>query len=388
MTQPSSFIPFNRPDISESEISAVVEVLESGILTNGKKTLEFEQAFANELGGDYGDIKCVAINSCTAGLILALHSLGIGKGDEVITSALTFTATVEAIVAVGAKPVLTDIDPLTFNLDLNYVDRLIRPATKAIIPVHFAGLVCDMDSLRDVSIRWGVKIIEDAAHAMGSSWQDTSIGSFDFTTTVFSFYPGKPITTGEGGMIATKNSRLAEMMRCARLHGIARSINSPGWDYKVAMHGFKCNMSELNAAMGIVQLKRFAQMTQRRLDIANLYNNAFKELPRHGFVLPPQPAHGNLHSWHLYILQVPPDVIRARILDSLLHLGIGTSVHYAPIFAHPYWAKTLDIDPSLFPHCQDYWKRAFSLPIYSLMTDDQVEQVVQSVLTVASGTMI
>jgi dTDP-4-amino-4,6-dideoxygalactose transaminase len=378
-------IPFARPDISHAEIDAVIEVLQSGILTNGKKQHEFERSFGEFLGNHLlgnNKIHCISVNSCTAGLALALHCLGVGRGDEVITSVLTFTATVEAICTVGATPVLVDIDPDTLNLDLSQVRDRITEKTKAIIPVHFAGLSCDMDELRSLAGE-RIKIIEDAAHALGSIWNSQKIGSFDFSTTVFSFYPGKPMTTGEGGMVVTQNEKLASMMRSARLHGIARCVNGPSWDYEVAIQGFKCNMNEISAAMGLVQLQRLYSMAERRRQIAQKYNAMFARLEVSGLIrLPPQYLYDRWHSWHLYILQCLAPLERSSILELLNNMGIGTSVHYKPIFAHSYWERTLRLDPVNFPHASRYKKQGFSLPCYSTMTESQVDQVIEHFLLV------
>lgn len=387
-------VPFNRPDIGEEDIASVVEVLESGILTNGKKQYEFERAFGDFLGNHAlndalnNKFHCIAVNSCTAGLALSLHCLGINRGDEVITSVLTFTATVETICTVGATPVLVDIDPLTLNLDLNQVQDKINDSTKAIIPIHFAGLACDMYKLWEIARERNIKIIEDAAHAMGSFWDWQKIGTFDFATTVFSFYPGKPITTGEGGMIVTQNEKLARIARMQRMHGIAKNVDGASWDYKVAVQGFKCNLNEISSAIGITQLQKFWTMTERRRNIAQEYNSVFNRL-EHSYAvsLPPKPLLDKWHSWHLYVLQLPIGLERSNVLKKLTELGISTSVHYAPISSHPYWQRTLNLLQANFPHATLYGNQAFSLPIYSKMTNSQVRHVTNSVL-LALDTMI
>lgn len=380
-------VPFNRPDIGEEDIAAAVMVLESGILTNGLKQYEFEHAFGDFLGNHAlndalnNKFHCVAVNSCTAGLALSLHCLGIGKGDEVITSVLTFTATVEAICTVGATPVLVDIDPLTLNLDFNQVQDKVTGATKAIIPIHFAGLACDMYALWEIASKHGIKIIEDAAHAMGSFWDWQKIGTFDFATTIFSFYPGKPITTGEGGMIITQNEKLARMMRSMRMHGIARSVDGASWDYKVVCQGFKCNLNEISSAIGIIQLQKFWTMAERRRTIAQEYNLALSRMELSEVVkLPPKPFLDKWHSWHLYVLRLSAGLERSKVLTCLAELGIATSVHYAPICSHPYWQKTLNLLQANFPHATLYGNQAFSLPIYSKMTLSQAKHVADSVL--------
>lgn len=396
----SMSVPFNRPDIGEEDIAATVMVLESGIITNGKKQYEFEHAFGDFLGNHALNVgrndalnnkfHCVAVNSCTAGLALSLHCLGIGKGDEVITSVLTFTATVEAICTVGATPVLVDIDPVTLNLDLNQVQDKVTGTTKAIIPIHFAGLACDMYALWEIASKHGIKIIEDAAHAMGSFWDWQKIGTFDFSTSVFSFYPGKPITTGEGGMVVTQNEKLARMMRSVRMHGIAKSANGASWDYKIVHQGFKCNLNEINSAIGIVQLQKFWAMAERRRNIAQEYNLVLSRMELSGVVeLPPKPFLDKWHSWHLYVLRLSASagLERSKVLSCLAELGIGTSVHYLPICSHPYWQKTLNLEQSDFPHAMLYGNQAFSLPIYSKMTNSQTKHVVDSVL-LALNTMI
>ncbi|KAK69203.1 putative spore coat polysaccharide biosynthesis protein SpsC [Bordetella bronchiseptica 980-2] len=313
----SDFLPFALPDIGEAEIQAVTESMRSGWLTTGPNAREFEREFAAYMGAD---VEAVAVNSATAGLHLALEAIGVGPGDEVITTTHTFTASAEVARYLGAEPVLVDIDPATLCISPAAIERAITPRTRAIVPVHYGGLSCDMDSILEIARKHGLKVIEDAAHALPASWQGRRIGSLESDLTVYSFYATKTLATGEGGMVVTRDPALAKRCRVMRLHGIDRDAfdrftsKKPAWYYEIVAPGFKYNMTDTAAAMGRVQLQRVQQMRDRRAQIAAAYDQAFADLP---LTLPPSPgrtpgveraAHrdDDEHSWHLYAIRIHP----------------------------------------------------------------------------------
>jgi len=378
-------LPFFVPDIGEEEINAVTKVLQSGILTGGAnggpQVNEFERKFAERFGNGFD---AIAVSSCTIGMILALKRLGVGSdnGDEVITTCLTFTATAEAIAAVGAKPVIVDINPATLNWDWEQVYSRINAKTAALLPVHFAGLPVDMDLLR-IENAHGIAIVEDAAHALGSKFRGVPIGGHNFSTTVFSFYPNKAMTTGEGGMIVTSKPTLMADYRIVRLHGIYRSPDAMPWDYRVVEPGLKANMDEISAAIGIAQLEKLEVGQLKRQQIADAYTKAFADLD---VELPPQPHPSDTHAWHLYVLRLPSwrclrraTPTRNHFIQQMDSFGIGTSVHYVPLCLHPQWKKELDLHEADFPHAMDYFRRAVSLPIYPKMTAQDVDRVIDTV---------
>ncbi len=302
---PPPFISFALPDIGEEEIAEVVDTLRSGWLTTGPKVKRFEEDFTAFLGDT--SLHSLAVNSATAGLHLALEAVGIGPGDEVITTTHTFTATAEVVRYLGADVVLVDIDPATLCIDVNEVAAAITPRTKAIMPVHYAGLAADMPALLALAQKHGLKVIEDAAHALPTTCAGQLIGTLQSDVTVFSFYANKTITTGEGGMVVTRNPELAKRMKVMRLHGISRdafdrfTAKVPSWYYEIVAPGFKYNLTDIAAALGIHQLKRAVKFQQRRQKIAAQYDVAFEGLP---LVPTPQAAPGDVHSWHLYPLRL------------------------------------------------------------------------------------
>jgi Predicted pyridoxal phosphate-dependent enzyme apparently involved in regulation of cell wall biogenesis len=383
MSQALSFLPFALPDIGEEEISAVAEALRSGWVTTGPRVKQFEQAFRDYLGGD---AETVAVNSATAGLHLALEALGIGPGDEVITSTLTFTATAEVIRYLGADPHLVDVDPHTLNLDPAKVEAAITPRTKAIIPVHYAGLACDMGALIALARRHSLHVVEDAAHALPTTWKGTLVGSLPTAACVFSFYANKTITTGEGGMVVTRNRDLAQRMRIMRLHGISRDAfdryrsTSPAWGYEVVAPGFKYNLTDIAAALGLVQLRRLPSFLARRHYLANRYLSQLATLP---LILPAEPRSGDVHAWHLFVVRLSDDCRHTRdeIVGGLARHGIGTSVHYVPLHRHPYWRDRYHLAPDQFPVAEKAFSRMFSLPLYTTMSDEDQERVINALQT-------
>jgi dTDP-4-amino-4,6-dideoxygalactose transaminase len=377
----SDFIPFALPEIGDEEIAEVVSCLKSGWVTTGPKTKQFESDFTEFLGGGF---ESIAVNSATAGLHLGLEALGVGPGDEVITTTHTFTATAEVIRYLGADPIFVDVDPETLCIDPKAVELAITPRTKVVIPVHFAGRAADMDELLRIANRHGLKVLEDAAHALPTTCGGRMVGTLDSDVTVFSFYANKTITTGEGGMLVTRNPEIAKRARIMRLHGISRDAfdrftsKVPSWYYEVVAPGFKYNMTDIAAAMGIHQLKKAERFQARREQIAKMYDDAFSKFP---IVLPARPAEGDQHSWHLYVIRLGDSVAmhRDRFVERMFILGIGCSVHYIPLHLHPYWRDTYKLRPEMFPVSQRIYERALSLPMYSAMTDDDVARVISSV---------
>ncbi|GLI36663.1 DegT/DnrJ/EryC1/StrS aminotransferase family protein [Geobacter hydrogenophilus] len=377
----SSFLPFALPDIGDEEIAEVVDAIKSGWLTTGPKTKRFEDQFAAFIGSD---CETIAVNSATAGLHLALEAAGIGPGDEVITTTYTFTATGEVVRYLGADSVFVDVDPLTFNMDPKLVEALIGPRTRAIVPVHFAGLSCNMEALLSIARKYGLKVIEDAAHALPTTCNGKLIGSLESDATVYSFYATKTITTGEGGMLVTRDPELAKRCRVMRLHGISRDAfdrytsNKPAWHYEVVAPGFKYNMTDLAASLGIHQLKKAWQFQKRRAAMAAIYDEAFKELP---VILPPHAPEGDVHAWHLYVIRLRDDVSisRDRFIELMAEKGIGCSVHFIPLHLHPYWRDRYNLKPDDFPNALRAYERAVSLPLYTKMTDSDQQRVIDAV---------
>ncbi len=376
MTQP--FLPFALPDIGEAEINAVTQALRSGWVTTGPKTREFEQRFAEFLGGG---VEAIAVNSATAGLHLALEALGIGPGDEVIAPSLTFTATVEVARYLGADAVLVDVDPVTLNIDVEAVRKAITPRTKAIMPVHYAGLSADMAPILALAKEHGLKVVEDAAHALPTVYQGQLVGTLQSDITVFSFYANKTMTTGEGGMVVTRNAEAAKRMRVMRLHGMSRDAfdrfvsKTPAWYYEIIAPGFKYNMTDVAAAMGVEQLVRLPAFVQRRQVLAARYNEALQDLP---LILPADAPIDGQHAWHLYVIRVKPGAALNRdgLIQRLSDVGIGTSVHYVPLHRQPYWRDRYALTPEMFPQAELAYQGMLSIPLYTAMTDDQQERVI------------
>lgn len=377
------FLPFALPEIGEEEIAEVVDALRSGWVTTGPKTRQFEQDFAAFLGED--GLHAIAVNSATAGLHLALEALGIGPGDEVITTTHTFTATAEVVRYLGADVRLVDIDPATLNIDPAAIEAAINPRTKAIMPVHYAGLAVDMDAIADIARRHGLKVVEDAAHALPTTWKGRLIGTHGSDAIVFSFYANKTMTTGEGGMLVTRSSELAARAKVMRLHGINRdafdrfTAKVPSWYYEIVAPGFKYNLTDIAAALGLHQLKRVQGFQAKREALAQRFDAALADLP---LILPPRPVHaGDLHAWHLYVVRLKDDagITRDQLIETLFADGIGVSVHYIPLHLHPYWKERYALQPESFPHSQKAYERMVSLPLYTRMTEADVDRVVASV---------
>jgi len=377
-------IPFARPSIGPAEEAAVLEVLRSGWLTTGERTQRFEKEFAEYVGVGHA----IAVCSGTAALHLSLEAIGIEAGDRVITTPYTFTATAEIIRYLGADPLFVDISEQSFNIDPELVAEAIEHAPPAqparcVIPVHVAGEPCDMDRLTDIGRRYGVFIVEDAAHAfpsrtaMGFAGTIGEIGSY-------SFYANKTITTGEGGMVVTNNADIADRMRVMRLHGIDRPIwdrhTSNTWEYDVVAPGFKYNMPDTAAAIGLVQLGRADEFLERRESIARRYIEALGD---RDYLQCPNESEG--HAWHLFILLLHLDRLRIdrnSFIRRLAERGIGSSVHYKPLHQMSYYRDTYGLSPDSYPRATDRFHRVISLPIYPSLAESEVDRVIAAVLSV------
>ena len=378
------FLPFALPDIGDEEIAEVIDTLKSGWVTTGPKAKRFETDFAAFLGDE--GLHCIAVNSATAGLHLALEAIGIGPGDEVITTTHTFTATAEVVRYVGADVKLVDIDPNTLNIDPAAIEAAIGPRTKALLPVHYAGLAADMPAILAIAKRHGLKVVEDAAHALPTTCGGRLIGTLDSDATVFSFYANKTITTGEGGMLVTRNAALAARAKVMRLHGMSRdafdrfTATVPSWYYEIVAPGFKYNLTDIAAAIGLQQLKKAHAFQRRRAELAAQYDAALAGLP---LITPPHARGGDTHAWHLYVLRLADGagVDRDTFIERLFTAGIGASVHYIPLHLHPYWRDRYALDAAMFPHSQRAYERMLSLPLYTRMRDADVQRVVDAVRT-------
>ena len=373
------FLPFALPLISEREIQEVVDTLQSGWITLGPKTKRFEKHFRNYIGSKHA----IAVNSCTAGLHLSLVAAEIGEGCEVITTPFTFAATSHVILHVGAKPVFVDVDKNTCNIDVNQIKEVINSKTKAIMPVHFAGHPCDMNEIMSIAQKYGLFVIEDAAHALAAKYYDQNIGNIGDMTS-FSFYATKNITTGEGGMVTTNNDDLAEKIRLLSLHGISKDAwkrySADGnWFYDVVCPGYKYNMSDIQAALGLWQLEMIDQFQNKRQEYARIYNKAFQDLPE---IEIPYVKDGIEHAWHLYVIRLNLDLLkidRNDFIKALYAENIGTSVHFIPLHLHSFYRKRYGFKYGDFPNSEYLYQRVISLPLYPKMAISDVERVIEAV---------
>ncbi len=379
MSSPKSdFIPFARPDIGDAEIDAVARAMRSGWVTTGPETRAFEEEFAAYLGGG---VQAIAVNSATAGLHLALEAIGIGPGDEVIAPTLTFTATVEVARYLGADAVLVDSDPVSLNIDPARIEAAITPRTKAILPVHYGGLACNMSAIFAIAQRHSLQVVEDAAHALPATVNGAMVGQLESAAAVFSFYANKTMTTGEGGMVVTRNAALAARMKVMRLHGISRDAfdrftsQTPAWYYEIVAPGFKYNMTDMAGALGRVQLGRLPAFLQRRQQLAARYLDELKDLP---LILPADAPVGDIHAWHLFVLRLSDAArcTRDEVIQRLSDAGIATSVHYVPLHRQPYWRDRYGLTPEQFPVAERAYQRMFSIPLFTAMSDDEQARVV------------
>jgi perosamine synthetase len=372
-------VPFHLPDIGEEEIQAVTDTLRSGWLTTGQRTKQFEREFAGVVNAEYA----VATNSGTAALHLALQAIGVKDGDEVILPTMTFAATAEVVSYLRAKPVLVDSEPETLNMDPDAVRRAITPRTKVVMPVHFAGHPCEMDRLLSLAAEYNLKVVEDAAHALPAAEHGRTVGAIG-DITCFSFYATKSITTGEGGMAATRHAPYAEHMRSMSLHGITKDAwnrysGSGSWYYEIREPGFKYNLTDIAASIGIEQLRKCRRFWEARCRIAAAYHDAFEDLPE---LRLPLCRPGYEHAWHLYVIQLSLDQLRITrddFIEGLKKEQIGSSVHFIPLHMHPHYRETYGYGPDDFPQARRAFERIVSLPIYSRMSQADTQRVIDVV---------
>jgi len=368
-------IPFHKTHITSEEIDSAKEALESGWLTMGPKTIEFETKFKEYVNSN----EAVSMNSATAALHLALKAIGTKSGDEVIIPTNTFVATAEVVTYFGAIPVLCDIEESTHNIDVTKIEQLVTTKTKAIIPVHFAGQPCDMDEIYEISHKYDLFVIEDAAHAIPSSYKGVKIGALEKTDiTCFSFYATKTLSTGEGGMATTHNRNYAKNMKINRLHGISkdawdRYTTKGSWYYEIVDNGHKYNTTDINSSIGMVQLKKQGMLLDKRVAIANRYNTAFKD--NKNIVLPFIKDYRDT-SWHLYVIKIEN---RNEVIEKLKENGIGCSVHFIPIHKHTYYKVTYGYEDRAYPVANKVFEKSLSLPIYPDMINEEVDFVIDNI---------
>jgi dTDP-4-amino-4,6-dideoxygalactose transaminase len=375
-------LPFSPPAIGEEEIAEVVDTLRSQWITTGPKTRRFESEFAATVGA----CGALALNSCTAGLHTALATLGIGPGDEVITTPLTFAASVNVIEHVRARPVLVDVEPDTLNIDPVAVARAITPRTRAILPVHFAGHPAELDDLFTLADRHQLAVVEDAAHALPATYRGRLIGA-GRNPAAFSFYATKNLTTAEGGIL-TGDAEFLDRARVFSLHGMSRDAwkrydRGGSWRYDILLPGFKYNMTDIQAAIGLAQLRKLGEFDGRRRQIVAKYQNAFND--ELAFECPVERPEVT-HAWHLYVLRLRPGVLRIdrdRFVEELRRRNIGASVHFIPIHLHPYYRDTYGYQPDDLPVALQAFERLFSLPLHPRLANADVTDVIEAVLDVA-----
>jgi perosamine synthetase len=370
-------IPFFAPALGDEEIDSVVETLRSGWLTTGPKVRRFEEAFATAVSARHA----VAVSSCTAALHLALEAVGIGSGDEVLIPSLTFASTGEVVMHLGATPVLVDCGD-QFLIDVQELERKITSRTKAVIPVHYGGHPCEMDKILEIATKHDLRVIEDAAHALPAMYRDRAVGSIG-DLTCFSFYANKTITTGEGGMVTTDDDELAERVRLMSLHGISKDawkrFSAEGsWYYEITAPGYKSNMTDIAAAIGIHQLNRSDGFWERRNEIAGEYNRGFAQTPE--IITPKSEAHVQ-NAWHLYVIRLDTErlsISRNDFISALNESGIGTSVHYLPLHMHPLYRERLGYQPHDLPRAARLFEQIISLPIHPKLSEQDVARVIET----------
>ena len=407
------FLPFSLPSIGEEEIAEVADSLRSGWITTGPKTKRFEDQFREYIGSKH----VIAVNSCTAGLHIALTALGIGSGDEVIVPTLTFCSTANVVVHLGARPVLVDVGE-DFNVTPEAIEQAITPETRAIMPVHYGGQACDLEAIYAIAARHNLPVVEDAAHAVGATYHGHKIGSDRLSkgareqrsrgeltsapqhpstlaqkgvrvVASFSFYATKNMTTGEGGMITTADDELAERMRLLTLHGMSRDAwkrytSAGSWYYEVVLPGYKDNMTDIQAALGIHQLRKLDGFIATRQRYARLYDQAFADLPE---IEMPITHPDRNHVYHIYVIRLNVErltIDRAQFIEELKALNIGASVHFIPVHLHPFYRKTFDYQPGDCPIAERIYEQIISLPLFPRMSDDDVQDVIHAVKSVIS----
>jgi dTDP-4-amino-4,6-dideoxygalactose transaminase len=371
------FLPFARPSISRAAIDEVVACLASGWITTGPRVQKFEQALRQYLGAPHA----LALSSATAGLHLTLLALDLKAGDEIITTPMTFAATLNTIVLAGGTPVLVDVEPHTYNMDVTRLEGRINARTRAVMPVHFAGLPVDLDPLYALTEKHGLRVIEDGAHAIGAEYKGRRIGSFG-DTQVFSFHPNKNITTGEGGAITTRDEKYAARLRLLRFHGMDREA----WNrfgkigsqhYEIVEPGYKYNMMDLQAALGLHQLPELDGFIRRRTALAERYQRLLADWPQ--WRLPRAPGYAHRHAWHLYTPLINPDAAgcdRDAFMQAMKERNIGTGLHYRAVHLYPYYRERFGFKPGDFPVAESIGDRIVSLPLFPTMTETEQDRVV------------
>jgi dTDP-4-amino-4,6-dideoxygalactose transaminase len=399
----TTYLPFAVPDVDAAELAQIKEALESGWVTTGPKTRQFETEFAARVGARYA----VAVNSCTAAMHLALDAIDLAEGDEVITTPYTFAATSEVIHYFKARPVFVDVDPLDLNMDVSLLEGAITPRTRAILPVHMAGLAANLGDIYAVARRHDLAVIEDAAHAFPASYDSRMIGNplhEERAAVCFSFYATKTITTGEGGMICTNDEEMADKCRIMSLHGISRDAwkrytAEGSWYYEIIAPGYKYNLTDIAAGMGIAQLAKAERMWQRRRDIACRYNAVFSKYPQLQIPFDPDAGgaetragldlagkyQGCRHAWHLYMLRLNSGLLaidRAAFIEELKKRNIGASVHFIPLHLHPFYREKYGYRPDDYPVAAREYQREISLPLFSRMSGQDIEDVIDATVEI------
>ncbi|MES9784487.1 DegT/DnrJ/EryC1/StrS aminotransferase family protein [Bacillus thuringiensis] len=375
------FLAYCLPDITESEISEVINALESGWLAKGPRTIEFEKRFAEYVGAKYA----VGMNSCTAALHIALLAAGVGPGDEVITTPMTFAASANTIIHTGATPVFVDIDPETGCIDPDKIEEKITSKTKAIVPVHYAGQACELDRIYEIANKHNLFVSEDAAHAIYTRYKGKRIGNSPQGAVAYSFYATKNLATGEGGMLVTDDEEIANKARILVTHGMSKNAwnryaKGGSWMYDIEEPGYKYNMFDLQAALGIIQLDRLEGMQNRREQIAEKYNEAFKEIAT--IELPKVTEGTTTHAWHLYMIKIVPEKLkidRNQFIIELNERNIGTSVHFIPVHLMTAYRNRFGYKNGEFPSAEKWFDRIISLPLYPTMNDSDVNDVIKAV---------
>lgn len=381
-----TFLPYCLPDISEAELGEVTAALKSGWLAKGPRTIEFEKRFADFVGAKYA----VGMNSCTAALHIALLAAGIGPGDEVITTPMTFAASANTILHTGATPVFADIDPETGCMDPEAAEEKITPGTRAIVPVHYSGQACDLDRIYEIADKNGLFVSEDAAHALYTRYKGRMIGSVVRGAASFSFYATKNLCTGEGGMLVTDDAHIADYARMLITHGMSRNAwnrysKGGSWQYDIEEPGFKYNMFDIQAALGLAQLSRIEEMQKRREWIAMQYNKAFEKMD--ALRIPAEAAYTTTNNWHLYVLRLKPEQLtigRNQFIEELYNRNIGASVHFIPVHLMSAYRKRFGFKAGDYPNAEAWYECIVSLPLYSRMTDEDIDDVVCAVTNIVN----
>lgn len=384
-----NFLPYCLPDITDEEVNEVVETLRSGWLAKGPRTIDFEKKFANYVGAKYA----VGMNSATAALHISLLAAGVGHGDEVITTSMTFAASANTIIHTGATPVFADIDPYTGCIDPEEIEKKITSKTKAIVPVHYAGQACDLDKIYAIADKYNLFVSEDAAHAIYTRYKGNLIGNKPKGSVSYSFYATKNLATGEGGMLVTDDEEIANRARMLVTHGMSKNAwnrysKGGSWMYDIEEPGYKYNMFDLQAALGLVQLKRIEKMQVRREEIAKIYTRALNEIK--GIDIPEVADYTTTHSWHLFVIKVNKEIInidRDEFIEALNERNIGTSVHFIPVHLMSAYKERFGYKFGDFPMTESWFTDILSLPLYPSMSNEDVESVIQVIRDVIFGNM-